>query len=46
MNIVVGLGHMTQIQQIAKVLQQAQQWKTTIDFLCLNREEGHAEAER
>ena len=25
---------------------QAEQWKTTIDLLCLNREEGHAEAER
>ena len=23
---------------------QAEQWKTTIDLLCLNREEGHAEA--
>ena len=25
---------------------QAERWKTTIDLLCLNREEGHAEAER
>ena len=25
---------------------QAEQWKTTIDLLCLNREVGHAEAER
>ena len=34
------------LQQIAKVLQQikAEQWKTTIDLLCLNREEGHVEA--
>ena len=23
---------------------QAEQWKTTIDLLCLNQEEGHAEA--
>ena len=23
---------------------QAEQWKTTIDLLCLSREEGHAEA--
>ena len=32
------------IQQIAKVLQQAEQWKTTIDLLYLNREVGLAEA--
>ena len=23
---------------------QAEQWKTTVDLLCLNQEEGHAEA--
>ena len=25
---------------------QAEQWKTTIDLLCLSAEEGHAEAKR
>ena len=26
--------------------EQAEQWKTTIDLLCLNQEEGHAEVGR
>ena len=33
------------VQQIASLatIKQAEQWKTTIDLLCLNREEGHTE---
>ena len=30
--------------RLQKCNKQAEQWKTTIDLLCLNREEGHAEA--
>ena len=34
------------VQQIAKSCnKQAEQWKTTIDLLCLNREEGHVAEE-
>ena len=33
-----------QLQQVAKFCnEQVEQWKATIDLLCLNREEGHAE---
>ena len=39
-------GRLVKITDCKSFNKQAKQWKTTIDSLCLNREEGHANAEK
>ena len=43
-NLVTICGRLIKITDCKSFNKQAEQWKTTIDSLCLNREEGHADA--
>ena len=43
-NLVTICGRLVKITGCKSFNKQAEQWKTTIDSLCLNKEEGYAEA--